>query len=211
MAITFVHSTHNSETQTAWVLSHVLRIYRNVIAIFLGTAVVITLLMSIFSITAPKNSVGPSVLGRQLLVVRSGSMGPVFDTGSLIGITKVSGAEAMSIPAGEIVTFRSLANPDILITHRIVNQLTAGDTGSAAATAQYITKGDANATEDGTILDSSRIVGRYSFEIPRGGYIMLAIEGGRLLASFALAFIFASIALMLTEWIEGSKNTKEIQ
>lgn len=211
MAIAFVHGTHSAPKFEAGAVELALRMYRGVIATFLATVVAITILLSVFSITAPKNSFGPSVFGHQMLIVRSGSMGPIFPTGSVVGIQSVSAAEANKIQEGTIVAFRSLANPDILITHRVVSRLTPLTKYTVAGTAQYVTKGDANAAEDGTILTASRIVGKYSFSVPRAGYVLVAIEKGRLLFSLLIAFMFASIAVMLSQWARKSTETKEIQ
>jgi signal peptidase I len=171
----------------------------------------ITILLSVLSIAAPKNSFGPKILGHQLLVVRSGSMGPVFPVGSVVGIASITPAQANNIAIGSIVAFRSLANPDILITHRVISRLTPAAGATAAEPVQYVTKGDANAAEDGTILTASRIVGTYSFSVPRAGYVLFAIQKGRLLVTFLIAFIFASIAVMLSHWAFESTKTKENQ
>ena len=211
MAIAFVHRTHETQTSDHSAIEYVLRIYRSVIAVFLASVVGITILLAAFSIAAPKNSFGPRILGHQLLVVRSGSMGPVFPTGSVVAISSITAAEANNIPVGSIVAFRSLANPNILITHRVISRLTPTAGATAAEPAQYVTKGDANAAEDGTILTASRIVGTYSFSVPRAGYALVAIQKGRLLVTFLIAFIFASIAVMLSHWAFESTETKENQ
>ena len=211
MTIAFVHGIQTATTSPAGAVERALRLYRGVIATFLGVVVAITILLSVFSIAAPKNSVGPSIFGHQMLVVRSGSMGPIFHTGSIVAIKSVDAADADNIEEGTIVAFRSLANPDILITHRVVSRLTPVTKYTIAGTAQFLTKGDANLAEDGTILTASRIVGTYSFSVPRAGYAIVAIEGGRLLFSLLVAFMFASIALMLSQWAHKAPKSKEIQ
>jgi signal peptidase len=211
MAIAFVHRTHETHTSDFSAIEYALRMYRGVIAVFLASVAGITIVLAAFSIVAPKNSFGPKVLGHQLLVVRSGSMGPVFPTGSVVGIKSISATEANQIPEGTIVAFRSLANPNILITHRVISRLTPASAATATGPAQYVTKGDANAVEDGTILTASRIVGTYSFSVPRAGYALVAIQKGRLLVTFFIAFIFASIAVMLTHWAFEPTQTKENQ
>lgn len=211
MAIAFVHHTHETRTSDFSAVEQALRLYRGVIAAFLASVVGITILLSILSITAPKNSFGPKILGHQMLVVRSGSMGPVFPTGSVVAISSTTAAEANNIPVGTIVAFRSLANPDILITHRVISRLTPAASSHVAEPAQYVTKGDANAVEDATILTASRIVGTYSFSVPRAGYVLVAIQKGHLLVTFLIAFIFASIAVMLSHRAFEPTETKENQ
>ena len=211
MAIAFVHRTHETHTSDFSAIEYALRMYRGVIAVFLASVVGITIVLAAFSIVAPKNSFGPSIFGHQMLVVRSGSMGPIFHTGSIVAIKSVDAADADNIEEGTIVAFRSLANPDILITHRVVSRLTPVTKYTIAGTTQFLTKGDANFAEDGTILTASRIVGTYSFSIPRAGYAIVAIEGGRLLFSLLVAFMFASIALMLSQWAHKAPKSKEIQ
>ena len=211
MAIAIVHGTHSTQKFETSAVELALRVYRGVIATFLTAVVAITILLSVLSITAPKNSFGPSLFGHQMLIVRSGSMGPVFATGSVVGIKSVNAAEANTIPVGSIVAFRSLANPDILITHRVVSRLTPLTKYTVPGTTQFVTKGDANTAEDGTILTASRIVGKYSFSVPHAGYVLVAIEKGRLLFSLLIAFIFASIAVMLSHWARQSTEPKENQ
>ncbi len=130
-------------------------------------------------------------------------MQPHFRTGDVAVVRNISQKEAEKLRIGDVVTFRSLANPNILITHRIVQRLS---TNSAA---QYVTKGDANVVEDSTNLSSSRIVGRYMFAIPRAGYLIAALQNGQLLFTGVTAFAFASIALMLSRWAVRPVKEKE--
>lgn len=211
MAIALHTHSGTPTVDTTNAIDHAMRLYRGIMGVFLAGVVALTLFLAAFSIAAPKNSFGPTIFGRQLLVVRSGSMHPTFATGSIIGVKTISQAKANKMQVGTIVVFRSAANNDILITHRIISRLTPITRYTREGSAQFVTKGDANAAEDGTILSASRIVGEYSFSVPRAGYILTAIQQGRLLTSALVAFIFASIAVMLSHWALESTEQKENQ
>ncbi len=96
----------------------------------------------------------------QLSVV-SGSMSGAIETGDVIVIEKLGDEDKLSV--GDIVTFRSGSS---LVTHRIV-QL-EGD--------RYITKGDANNTEDAASVSRDYIVGRLVSVIPRLGTFIMTLQ-----------------------------------
>jgi signal peptidase len=95
----------------------------------------------------------------RVLIVRSGSMTPVFHTGDLILISRPSGEV---LDPGTIITFRV---GDKIVTHRIVDLEQGG----------YITKGDANNTIDYWNVDVNtsgltQIIGVYRGKIPYLGF-----------------------------------------
>lgn len=99
----------------------------------------------------------------RVLIVRSGSMTPVFYTGDLIVIGHYDPEATLS--PGTIITFKVKGR---IVTHRIV----------AVADDGYVTKGDANNVADtwenspGETynIDSSAIIGVYRGRIPGLGY-----------------------------------------
>lgn len=101
----------------------------------------------------------PKLFGYAQLVAVSGSMEPEFSAGDVILIK-----EKDSYKLGEVVTFRA---PDgSLVTHRLV-----GRTGG-----QFITKGDANNTEDQDLLPPEKIVGALVTYIPAVGQALLFLR-----------------------------------
>lgn len=131
-------------------------------------------------------------------------MEPSLRTGALAITQRISQEDAVSIPVGTVVAYRSLANPDVLITHRIIAR-----TSNSNGDVQYVTKGDANVVEDSLLLSSSRVVGTLSFSVSHAGYFIAALERGQLLQLFVLAFLLVSIAVMLSKWAEKPTTTKE--
>ena len=131
----------------------------------------------------------PGAAGYKPFAVLSGSMEPAIRTGAVAYVdTGVSGAD---VGIGDIVAFRS---GNILVTHRIVG---LDDDG------RYVTKGDANQTEDFAPVEASQIIGRTVFSVPYAGYAVTFLKGkgvfylvGMLLS---LRVIFTILAELATE------------
>jgi signal peptidase len=183
-------------------LTHLIRM---IIGTLMAITVFATLFLAFISMRTDASAAGPQLFGRHFLVVRSGSMAPVFASGSMVAIHQTNPAENVQLPVGTVVAFRSLANSEVLITHRIVDVVNVD--GSLA----YQTKGDANATVDGTYLDPARVLGTYSFSVPRLGFFMVALQGRQFLLTLTAAFTLASISLMLTNRASMLNTQKENQ
>src|ERR1700694_4508740 len=78
----------------------------------------------------------PSVPGYESFVVYSGSMEPAIMTGDIAVVGPVKAGE---LKVGDVITFRTPANPDVVVTHRLVEL----DTDPAGHLV-FQTKGDAN-------------------------------------------------------------------
>ncbi|MGE4353724.1 MAG: signal peptidase I [Oscillospiraceae bacterium] len=102
--------------------------------------------------------VGVRVIGYTPYVVLSGSMEPVFPTGSLI---YVKAADAGDVSVGDPITFDM--GDGTVATHRVV----AID--NAAGT--FTTKGDANNTADFNPVPFDALIGMPVFCIPHLGYL----------------------------------------
>ena len=199
-----------SETNSPLVGGHQLihtttRALRFGIGIVIAGTVFATLFLAFISMRAETGAAGPHLFGRHYLVVRSGSMSPSFATGSMVAIKQTTSDENTRLPVGTVVAFRSLANPDVLITHRIV------DTVKVDGKVVFQTKGDANATADGSYLEPERILGAYSFSVPRLGFFMVALQGRQFLLTLIAAFSLASISMMLTKRASALTVKKENQ
>ena len=203
MALALVDDQHNitnaTRLQVRW-----LRALRALIATIAGVLVVVTLVLSALSVAATKDGVGPELFHRHFLVVRSGSMEPSLPTGSLAVARRISSSEVASLNKGDVVVYRSLVDPEMLIMHRIVAR-----TANSQGDVQFVTKGDANVAEDSLLLDASRIVGTVSFSVSRAGYLVAALEQGQLLKLVLLAFVLVSIAVVLSNWANRPAITKE--
>ena len=88
-------------------------------------------------------------------MVYSGSMEPEIPTGAVV-FTKEG---EFSPKKGDIITFH---NGDTVVTHRVVKK----------EKDIFITKGDANKTEDPVPAEASQIIGRVVFHLPYLGYVI---------------------------------------
>ena len=126
---------------------------------------------------------GVRILGYQVFTVLSGSMEPVYHTGSLIYVKDV---DYRDLGEGDVITF--MLNEDTVATHRIVGVVPDEADPSVI---RYRTKGDANDAEDGSLVHYKNVIGSPVFTIPYLGYVAnyiqnppgtyIAISGGAVL------------------------------
>ena len=127
--------------------------------------------------------VGVRLFGMQVYTVLSGSMEPVYHTGSLIYVKNV---DYRDLKEGDVITF--ILDEDTVATHRIVGIVPDEEDPSVL---RYRTKGDANDAEDGSLVHYKNILGTPVFTIPKMGYVAnyiqnppgsyLTISGGAIL------------------------------
>lgn len=98
-------------------------------------------------------------LGLQFLNVQSGSMSPAIKKGDMVAVSSVSNSE---VRVGDVVTFISSEDPNINITHRVLERPNKSN-GFA-----FITKGDANPASDDPI-DPERVIGKVELSVPNIG------------------------------------------
>lgn len=105
----------------------------------------------------------PGIVGADAsYMVRSDSMSPAIDAGSVVFVTSVP-AETLSV--GDVITFRS-AEANKRITHRIVEVVERG------GERRFRTKGDANEEADDELVSPDRVVGRVAFSLPLVGWLL---------------------------------------
>lgn len=94
------------------------------------------------------DDVPPDIFGVAPLAVASGSMSgdadDCFDEGALIFVDLLEGEEKQSLQEGQIVTYYT---GEVFVTHRIISVERAED----GRITGFITKGDANNTDDGVV------------------------------------------------------------
>ena len=127
----------------------------------------------------------PSIFGYQIKAVLSGSMEPVFKTGSIISIKQTDDNETFN--KDDIITFQM---EEKLITHRIIEVMNKDGQVS------YKTQGDNNDGPDMWTVPSSSVIGKYTgFTIPYAGYalnITQSKEASALLLFIPGLLLFAS-------------------
>ncbi|ODA41468.1 signal peptidase I [Desulfosporosinus sp. BG] len=133
----------------------------NIVSVILG----VVLILTVYTAVTSRVKGVPEVFGLQMYEVLSGSMEPGIHTGSVI--FDKPGVDVKSLKAGDVITFKAADNPNMLITHRII-QIKTQD-GALA----FQTKGDANDAQDSGLVPAANIVAQYAnITIPFVGYYL---------------------------------------
>ena len=133
--------------------------------------------------------------GNQALIVRSGSMSPAIDAGSIVVVRpdKKFISPIVSTPTynkGDVIAFRSENNSKTIITHRIMS-VEVGESGIF-----YKTKGDANDDVDGWLVNEQNVLGKTFFTLPFAGRILAFTKSN---IGFPLLIILPAILVILLE------------
>lgn len=120
----------------------------------------------------------PRLLGYQIYTVISGSMEPEIPLGSLVYVAEVDPETVME---GDVIAFYGGSNNGAIITHRVVYNQTV--------VKSFVTKGDANDTEDIIPVEYNRLIGVVTKTIPKLGSVMTVFTEtrGKLFAAGLLA------------------------
>ena len=129
--------------------------------IFIGAVII----FSIFFVKSTRLNEMPSIGGYSMYIVRTGSMVPTIDPGSLIVVKKTNPKD---LKKGDIVTFKG-AQTGNLFTHRIYKV----EDGKEL---KFITKGDANETIDPMKSTPNKIVGKLVVSIPYVGIVINFVQ-----------------------------------
>lgn len=143
---------------------------------FIGTAIIIILIVLCLSLIVPK------VFGISSYTVLTGSMEPAVPVGSAVYAKAV---EPSTLETGDIVVFYD-GRSELPVTHRVVENQTED--------AQLITKGDANDSADIAPIPYQNIIGKVVLHIPVLGRL-LALLGTLMGKAAALAFILGGFLL----------------
>ena len=136
----------------------------------------------------------------RLLIVQSGSMEPAIHTGSVVVVRPEA-----SYKAGDVITFGD-AGKEKTTTHRVV------DLEVAAGKTYFITKGDANKTEDTNRVSEDKVIGRVQASIPYTGYLLAAAKepaGFALLVIVPCAIVIFEEILNIRKELMKKKGTPE--
>ncbi|HPT77950.1 MAG TPA: signal peptidase I [Candidatus Atribacteria bacterium] len=122
---------------------------------------VVTVVMLFFILMASKSDAAPVILGHRAYIVRSGSMSPSINVGSLILVRNVK-PEAIAV--NDIITYMREGGSSAT-THRVVGIENDGGL-------KFITKGDANIINDPVPVESSALLGKVVLSVPYLGYVI---------------------------------------
>ena len=128
----------------------------------------ITTLLVILVIILALLLVGVRLIGFQVFTVLSGSMEPNYHVGSLIYVKEV---DPFTLQSGDVITF--MLDEDTVATHRIVDVVPDEEDSSVI---RFRTKGDANESEDGSLVHYKNVVGSPVLTIPKLGYVASYIQ-----------------------------------
>lgn len=120
------------------------------------------------------------VLQYEPAVVMSGSMEPVFHTGSVVLVDRKNNE---NVNVGDTIAFRV---GGAYVTHRIIERRENG----------YITKGDANANADPWLIGDKEVKGKVVLSIPKIGFFlkfMSSIPGMIILACMIICMGLLSL------------------
>lgn len=112
--------------------------------------------------------IGARIVGLQVFSVLSGSMEPNYSVGSLIYVKDV---DPFKLKKGDVITF--MMDEDTVATHRVVEIVPDENDPSVI---RFKTKGDANKTEDGSLVHYRNVIGTPVFTIPKLGYVANYIQ-----------------------------------
>ena len=112
--------------------------------------------------------VGARVVGLRVFTVLSGSMEPTYHVGALIYVKSVDYTE---LEAGDVITF--MLDENTVATHRITEVVPDEEDPDVLP---FRTKGDANDSEDASLVHYKNVIGTPVFTIPCLGYVANYIQ-----------------------------------
>lgn len=134
--------------------------------------------------------------GYRSFLVQSGSMEPTIGIGDIIIIQKKS-----SYRKNDVITFQGEENR--IVTHRIIEEKEV-NTKSKEDRIMFVTKGDANRSEDEGFITTKDILGQVVLSIPKLGYL---VTFGKSIPGLITLILIPATLLVLGELL-GTKNAK---
>ena len=176
---------HRKTRRTPRVGRMCLRVLSTIATVLVSIFAALAILVAVASHLSPSGQY--TVFGHPVMAMVSGSMTPVIRTGDEIVDNPVTATQAAHLQVGQIVTFREAPGSTTMISHRII--AVQDHSGQVS----YVTKGDANNAADTPARPASDVVGVFSHDIPRGGYILADMH-----RPIVLVLLAAFIALFFT-------------
>ena len=140
------------------------KVWKAIGNILFYVALISLIFITLTVVNAKKKGQVPDILGYKLLEILSGSMEPTIEEGSLILIKETPKDK---INNGDIITFRYEGTNNI-VTHRIVEVINNGE--------EFVTRGDANNTDDPRIIKYSEVEGVVKSSMSSVGKIISVIS-----------------------------------
>jgi signal peptidase I len=157
------------------------------------SAVLVVVLFAVVAVV-----LAPHLFGWRYGVLRSGSMSPAMPAGAAIVVAPV-GIE--DVRPGDVVTFRSVVNRDLLVTHRVV-EVTEYDDRPALRT-----QGDGNEEPDAAIVTPNRLMGRVVFSVP---FVGIVAQYLRTTEAFIFLLVIPTALIVAIELRELAAGVSEL-
>lgn len=122
-------------------------------------------------------------------IVLSGSMEPTIPTGSLVFSTTIN-PEKLEVADGLVFQVGGS-----VVTHRIVEIHTNSDN-----TREFVTRGDANNTNDATAINQNQVIGKVIGHIPIIGKILLFIQQNLLISTVIIVVTILGSSAIIERW-----------
>ncbi len=164
------------------------------------TNVLFTLYMIIMAglilITAQSRFTGmePSLFNHRIYIVDSGSMSPTILKDSMIIVKEL---EPQDVKEGDIITYYG-SQSSVKVTHRVVEVQEQGKS--------FITKGDANETNDPLPLEGEKIIGKVVFIIPFIGMVFRFLSSIQGIISLVILGAFWIVIPKILAYSQGQNK-----
>ena len=160
-----------------------------VIVIYLAILLVIALSFLLFFTGADRTGTR-TFFGFAAYEVLTGSMYPAFDANAVI-IVRSEPADQLKI--GDIISYRPQASANTILTHRIYKEGKESD-----GRAYFVTKGDANLTDDRVHVYAGNIIGKVVLSINGLGTVFMFARTPMGITTIAVIIViwFVAAALM---------------
>jgi signal peptidase len=143
----------------------------------------------------------PTVFSGKLAIVQSSSMEPAIPAGALAIMMPVAPEK---VKVGDIVTFNPPWDPDVTISHRVIEIQDDGEL-------HFVTKGDATEEADPFAVSSEQIHGKVNFNIPYVGFAAVyVLQYVRTWLGFALLVAIPS-AILIGSTIRGLGRSRSVR
>ena len=159
-----------------------IKIFYNILFYGFLTILIAFLLLGFF---AKKSDSGISIGGYRVYDILTGSMSPTIKPGNLVVVKETLPKE---VKKNDVITFKSDITNNFT-THRAI------DIVNSDGKTEFITKGDANNTQDPVPLDEKLLVGKVVFQVPYLGSFLSSLQKNKLI------FIGLLVVIILIDFI----------
>lgn len=152
------------ERGTAHLIANIIGV---VLCVIFIPVIVLNMILIVRSYADPEKI--PTVFGISPVIVMSNSMYPEFAAGDMIFLQTT---DPNTLRVGDVICYYAEGDKEAAVTHRIVDTQTQQD-GQPA----FITRGDANNTEDRIAVTSDMVQGKYvGLSIPGLGNVAIFLQ-----------------------------------